>query len=154
MGDQKISNRWQHGLGVKAVCLIGVTLKGSGVLMLGKGRLSLKTVSQNKGKTAHASPCLSLKKKTKLFWSLYRNRNLFATKDDPTTPLLESGHGLLFPDSMFGPKAVSPIFEVLGLWVKKQFPLDGAIIDHLQTSNDCVPYTGWILILQINHRTS
>lgn len=113
MGDQKISNRRQHRLGVKAVCLFGVTLKGSGVLMLGKVRLSLKTVSQNKGKTAHASPCLSLKKK--LFWSLYRNRNLFATKDDPTIPLLESGHGLLFPDSMFGPKAVSPIFEVLGL---------------------------------------
>ena len=63
MGDQKISNRRQHRLGVKAVCLFGVTLKGSGVLMLGKVRLSLKTVSQNKGKTAHASPCLSLKKK-------------------------------------------------------------------------------------------
>ncbi|KAI4565349.1 hypothetical protein MJT46_009692 [Ovis ammon polii x Ovis aries] len=42
---------------------------------------------------------------------LSRNRNLFATKDDPTIPLLESGHGLLFPDSMFGPKAVSPVFE-------------------------------------------
>lgn len=75
-----------------------------------------KAQSKNsKTEQGENSPCLPmcffLKK---LFWSLYRNRNLFATKDDPTIPLLESGHGLLFPDSMFGPKAVSPVFEVLG----------------------------------------
>ena len=50
-----------------------------------------------------------------IFWSLDRNRNLFATKDDLTIPLLEAGHGLLFPDSVFGPKAACPAFEVLGL---------------------------------------
>ena len=82
---------------------------------VGKGKAQSKNSKPEQGGNSPCLPMPIFKKKTKLFWSLYRNRNLFATKDDPTTPLLESGHGLLFPDSMFGPKAVSPIFEVLGL---------------------------------------